>query len=373
MEVLDLFKLMTSKSASDLFITVGAPPSLKVDGQVFPVKTDVLTPESSQQLVDSLMNDAQRQQFETDKEANFAVNPDGLGRFRVNVFRQQGQAGMVVRRISTHIPTFEELNLPPAILEKIAMTRRGLVLFVGGTGTGKSSTQAAMVGYRNHHTRGHIVTVEDPIEFVHTHDRCIVTQREIGVDTLSYQSALENAMRQAPDVIQIGEIRTPETMKQAIVFAETGHLCFATLHANNTYQALERIVNLHRRPGDSGTLYMDLSMNLKAIISQRLVPRVTGSGFVPAIEVMLNSPLVSDLILKGQIDNIRDAVEKSVDEGMISFDQSVFDLFEKGLISYENAMRNADSENNLRLKIKLEGKAAKGQKDLGSTFERVEF
>jgi twitching motility protein PilU len=339
MEVLDLLKLMTSKSASDLFITVGAPPSLKVDGQVLPVKTDVLTPESSQQLVNSLMSEAQRQQFETDKEANFAVNPEGLGRFRVNVFRQQGQAGMVVRRISAHIPTFEELNLPPAILEKIAMARRGLVLFVGGTGAGKSSTQAAMVGYRNHHTRGHIVTVEDPIEFVHAHDRCI---------------------------------RTPETIKSAIVFAETGHLCLATLHANNTYQALERIINLYPDEGRDH-LYMDLSMNLKAIISQRLVPRVTGGGFVPAVEVMLNSPLVSDLILKGQIDNIRDAVEQSVDEGMMSFDQSLFDLFEKDLISYEDAMRSADSENNLRLKIKLEGKAAKGQKDLGSTFEQVEF
>ena len=372
MQVLDLFKLMTSKSASDLFITVGAPPSLKVDGQVFPVKTDVLTPESSQQLVNSLMSEAQRQQFETDKEANFAVNPEGLGRFRVNVFRQQGQVGMVVRRISAHIPTFEELNLPPAILEKIAMARRGLVLFVGGTGTGKSSTQAAMVGYRNHHTRGHIVTVEDPIEFVHAHDRCIVTQREVGVDTMSYRSALENAMRQAPDVIQIGEVRTPETIKSAIVFAETGHLCLATLHANNTYQALERIINLYPDEGRDH-LYMDLSMNLKAIISQRLVPRVTGGGFVPAVEVMLNSPLVSDLILKGEVDNIRDAVEKSVDEGMISFDQSLFDLFEKGLISYEDAIRSADSENNLRLRIKLEGKAAKGQKDLGSTFEQVEF
>jgi len=372
MEVLDLFKLMNSKSASDLFITVGAPPNLKVDGQLFPVKADALTPESSQQLVDSLMNDAQRQQFETDKEANFAINPEGLGRFRVNAFRQQGHAGMVVRRISSHIPTFEELNLPSASLEKIAMARRGLVLFVGSTGTGKSSTQAAVVGYRNHHTRGHIVTVEDPIEFVHTHDRCIVTQREVGVDTASYRSALENAMRQAPDVIQIGEVRTPETLKSAIVFAETGHLCLATLHANNTYQALERIINLY--PDEARDhLYIDLSINLKAIVSQRLVPKSVGGGFVPAIEIMLNSPLISELIRKGEVDSIRDALEKSMDEGVISFDQSLFDLFEKGLISYEDAMRNADSINNLRLKIKLEGKAAKGKKDLGSTFEQVEF
>ncbi len=371
-DVLDFFRLMLSKGASDLFVTVGAPPSLKVDGQVLPVKTDTLTSETSRQLVHSLMSDAQRRQFETDKDANFAVNPEGLGRFRVNAFQQQGQAGMVIRRISAHIPSFEELNLTSPILEKIAMMRRGLVFFVGGTGTGKSSTQAAMVGYRNRHTRGHIVTVEDPIEFVHEHDRCIVTQREVGVDTTSYRSALENAMRQAPDVIQIGEVRTSETMKSAIVFAETGHLCLATLHANNTYQALERIINLY--PDDTRDhLYMDLSMNLNAIVSQRLVPSASGGGFVPAVEIMINSPLISDLILKGEIDGIRDAIEKSTGEGMVTFDQSLFDLFEKGLITYEDAMRSADSVNNLRLKIKLEGKMAQGQKDLGSTFEKVEF
>ena len=372
MDVLDLFRLMLSKGASDLFVTVGAPPSLKVDGQVLPVKTETLTSETSRQLVHSLMSDAQRRHFETDKDANFAVNPEGLGRFRVNAFQQQGQVGMVIRRISAHIPSFEELNLTSPILEKIAMMRRGLVFFVGGTGTGKSSTQAAVVGYRNRHTRGHIVTVEDPIEFVHEHDRCIVTQREVGVDTTSYRSALENAMRQAPDVIQIGEVRTSETMKTAIVFAETGHLCLATLHANNTYQALERIINLY--PDDTRDhLYMDLSMNLNAIVSQRLVPSANGGGFVPAVEIMLNSPLISDLILKGEIDGIRDAIEKSTGEGMATFDQSLFDLFEKGLITYEDAMRSADSVNNLRLKIKLEGKMAQGQKDLGSTFEQVEF
>ena len=372
MTALDLFRLMVSKKASDLFVTVGIPPSLKVDGQILPVKTDSLSAQAARELAFSLMDESQRQSFEVEKDTNFAVNPEALGRFRVNVFQQQGQVGMVVRRISSHIPSFEELNLPSPILEKIALMRRGLVFFVGGTGTGKSSTQAAVIGYRNHHTRGHIVTVEDPIEFVHQHDRCIVTQREVGVDTGSYRSALENAMRQAPDVIQIGEVRTSETMKSAIVFAETGHLCLATLHANNTYQALERIINLY--PDDARNhLYMDLSMNLQGIVSQRLVPHASGSGFVPAVEVMLNSPLISDLIMKGQINEIKEVIDKSTDEGMITFDQSLFELYEKGMISYEDAMRNADSLNNLRLKIKLEGKVAQGKKDLGSTFEKVEF
>jgi twitching motility protein PilU len=372
MDVLDLFRLMISKGASDLFLTVGVAPSLKIDGQILPVKTDVLTSESSRLLAYSLMSNVQRQQFESEKEANFAVNPEELGRFRINVFYQQGQVGMVARYIRADIPTFEGLNLPSSILERIAMSRRGLVFFVGGTGTGKSSTQAAVIGYRNRHSRGHIVTVEDPIEFVHQHDHCIVTQREVGVDTTSYRVALENAMRQAPDVIQIGEVRTSDTMKSAIIFAETGHLCLATLHANNTYQALDRIVNLH--PEEiRDHLYMDLSMNLNGIVSQRLVPSANGEGFVPAVEIMLNSPLISDLILKGEIESIRGAMEKSTGEGMITFDQSLFDLFERDLISYEDAMRNADSVNNLRLRIKLEGKKSRGQTDLGSTFEKVEF
>ena len=372
MEMLDLFRLMVSKKASDLFVTVGAPPSLKVDDQILPVKTDVLSSQAPRNLALSLMDESQHKLFVSEKDANFAVNPDGLGRFRVNVFQQQGQVGMVVRRIDSHIPSFGELNLPSPILEKIALMRRGLVFFVGGTGTGKSSTQAAVVGYRNHHTRGHIVTVEDPIEFVHQHDRCIVTQREVGVDTGSYRSALENAMRQAPDLIQIGEIRTSETMKSAVVFAETGHLCLATLHANNTYQALERVINLH--PDDTRAhLYMDLAMNLRAIISQRLIRHASGNGFVPAIEIMFNSPLISDLILEGKISEIKEVIEKSTNEGMITFDQSLFDLYEKGSISYEDAIRNADSENNLRLKVKLEGKIAQGTKNRGSTFERAEF
>jgi len=372
MEMLDLFRLMVSKKASDLFVTVGAPPSLKVDDQILPVKTDVLSSQATHNLALSLMDESQHKIFVSEKDANFAVNPDGLGRFRVNVFQQQGQVGMVVRRIDSHIPSFEELNLPSPILEKIALMRRGLVFFVGGTGTGKSSTQAAVVGYRNHHTRGHIVTIEDPIEFVHQHDRCIVTQREVGVDTGSYRSALENAMRQAPDLIQIGEIRTSETMKSAVVFAETGHLCLATLHANNTYQALERVINLY--PDDTRAhLYMDLAMNLRAIISQRLIPHASGNGSAPAIEIMLNSPLISDLILKGKISEIKEVIEKSTNEGMITFDQSLFDLYEKGSISYEDAIRNADSANNLRLKVKLEGKIAQEKQNRGSTFERAEF
>ncbi|MBT7109963.1 MAG: PilT/PilU family type 4a pilus ATPase, partial [Proteobacteria bacterium] len=285
---------------------------------------------------------------------------------------QQGHVGMVIRRISSAIPDFKELNLPEAMFEKIAMMRRGLVFFVGGTGTGKSSTQAAVIGYRNRHTRGHIITIEDPIEFVHEHNKSIVSQREVGVDTMSFRSALENAMRQAPDVIQIGEVRTPETMKSALVFAETGHLCLATLHANNTYQALQRIINLY--PDDARDhLYMDLSMNLRAIISQRLIPNAQGYGSVPAVEIMLNSPLISDLILRGEIAEIREVMENSSDEGMMTFDQSLFRLHEEGLISYEDAMRSAESVNNLRLKIKLEGEASKGKKNLGSTFDQVEF
>lgn len=368
----DLLRLMASKKASDLFVTANAPPSLKIDGQVLPVKTASLTGADTRRIAFSLMNKEQQRSFEQEKDANFAVIPDGLGRFRVNIFQQQGEVGIVVRHISSHIPTFDELALPSPVLEKLALARRGLIVFVGGTGTGKSSTQAAVVGYRNQHTRGHIVTIEDPIEFVHQHDRCIVTQREVGVDTASFRSALENAMRQAPDVIQIGEIRTPETMQSAIVFAETGHLCLATLHANNTYQALERIINLY--PDDSRShLYMDLSMNLRAIVSQRLIRRSGGDGFVPAVEILLNTPLISDRILKGEINEIKEVIEKSTDEGMITFDQSLFDLVERGLITYEDAMRNADSENNLRLRIKLEGRSAHEKRSIGATFDNIEF
>ena len=372
MDVLDLLQLVIKKGASDLFITAYAPPSLKIDGQVLPVKMSNLKPEICRDLAYSLMSDSQQNQFESDKEANFAVNPKGLGRFRVNVFQQQSTVGFVVRRISTHIPSFEELKLPASILEKISMKRRGLVFFVGGTGSGKSTTQAAVVGYRNQHTRGHIITIEDPIEFIHSHRNCIVSQREVGVDTKSFQAALENAMRQAPDVIQIGEVRTPETMKSAIIFSETGHLCLATLHANNTYQALERIINLYPDQ-DRNHLYMDLSMNLNAIISQRLIPNKKEGGFVPAIEIMINTPWISDLILKGDLEGIREAMQKSSNEGMISFDQSLFDLYEQGLINYDDAMRSADSMNNLRLKIKLEGKSAIENQSLGSTFDKIDF
>ncbi|KAA3624991.1 MAG: PilT/PilU family type 4a pilus ATPase [Proteobacteria bacterium] len=348
----DLLQLMLKQNASDLFITVAAPPSLKIDGRVIPVKTAALTPEQSRDMAYSIMNDYQRKEFERTKECNFAISPNEMGRFRVNVFIQQGVVGMVLRTIKTHIPTFDELHLPQTLGE-LALKNMGLVLFVGGTGTGKTSSQAAMIGYRNKHTKGHIITIEDPIEFVHKHDNCIITQREVGIDTESFEIALQNAMRQAPNVIQIGEIRKRETMDEAIVFSETGHLCMATLHANNSYQALDRIINFF--PHDRREqLLMDLSLNLAAIVSQRLIPRKDKTGRVPALEIMLNTPLMADLILRGELQKLHDLIERSTELGMITMDQSLFKLYREGLISYEEALRNAESVNNLRLRIKLE-------------------
>lgn len=372
MHVLDLLRLMVKQNASDLFITADAPPSLKVDGRIMPVKAPQLDAVEARDLIYSIMNDRQRRDFEAHKECNFAVNPENVGRFRVNVFVQQGNVGMVARRINTSIPTFEQLRLPAAVMEEIAMNKRGLVIFVGGTGTGKSTTQAAMIGYRNEHTRGHIITIEDPIEFVHEHKNCIITHREVGVDTDSFKVALQNAMRQAPDVIQIGEVRTEETMQSAIVFSETGHLCLCTLHANNTYQALERILNLYPE-GDKDRLLMDLSLNLRALISQRLIPVKDGKGRVASVEIMINSPLIADMIMKGDIDEIHDVIERSTEAGMQTFDQSLFSLYEQDLISYEDALRNAESVNNLRLKIKLESKDAKGKEHLGSSLKNVTY
>ncbi|MFT5111572.1 MAG: twitching motility protein PilU [Parasphingorhabdus sp.] len=367
MNMTDLLNLMLEQNASDLFITTGAPPSLKIDGRVLPIKSPVLSAEQSRDMAYSIMNDQQRRDFEATKECNFAVNPIELGRFRVNVFVQQGQVGMVLRTIKTHIPTFEDLHLPQ-IMGELALRKMGLVLFVGGTGTGKSSSQAALVGYRNRHTKGHIVTIEDPVEFVHTHENCIITQREVGVDTESFEIALQNAMRQAPDVIQIGEIRKPETMDNAIVFAETGHLCLATLHANNTYQALDRIINFF--PHDRREqLLMDLSFNLGAIVSQRLLPIRGGKGRVPALEIMLNSPLVADLILRGDLQKLHDVIERSTDLGMCTTDQSLFKLFREDMITYEDALRNADSVNNLRLRIKLEGSSPAAREKMGSSLD----
>ena len=366
----DLLKLMVLKNASDLFITAGVPPCLKVDGKITPVTKQALTPDESRGFAYGIMNEDQRRSFEEDNECNFAIHPKKIGRFRVNVFVQQGMVGMVLRTIETRIPKFEELNLPP-VLAEIAMVQRGLVLFVGGTGTGKSTSLAALIGYRNENSFGHIITIEDPIEYVHEHRNCVVTQREVGVDTDSFESGLVNAMRQAPDVILIGEIRTRDTMEKAIIFAETGHLCLATLHANNTYQALERILNFFPEERHN-QLYLDLSMNLHAIISQRLLRRRGEEGRVPAIEIMIRSPLIAEMILKGRVSEIRSVIAKSTENGMQTFDQSLFQLFEDGLIEYDDAIRAADSGNDLRLRIKLE--SSRGESgELGDSLTDVSF
>lgn len=366
----DLLKLMVLKNASDLFITAGVPPCLKVDGKITPVTKQALTPDESRAFVYGIMNEEQRRSFEDINECNFAIHPKKIGRFRVNVFVQQGMVGMVLRTIETRIPKFEELNLPP-VLSEIAMVLRGLVLFVGGTGTGKSTSLAALIGYRNENSFGHIITIEDPIEYIHEHRNCVITQREVGVDTETFESGLINAMRQAPDVILIGEIRTRDTMEKAIIFSETGHLCLATLHANNTYQALERILNFFPEERHN-QLYLDLSMNLHAIISQRLLRKRGEDGRVPAIEILITSPLISEMILKGRISEIRSIIAKSTDSGMQTFDQSLFQLFEDGLIEYDDAIRAADSANDLRLKIKLESSRNESG-ELGDTLSDVSF
>jgi twitching motility protein PilU len=366
----DLLKLMVLKNASDLFITAGVPPCLKVDGKISPVTKQALTPDESRSFAYGIMNEDQRRSFEAHNECNFAIHPKKVGRFRVNVFVQQGMVGMVLRTIETRIPKFEELNLPP-VLSEIAMVQRGLVLFVGGTGTGKSTSLAALIGYRNENSFGHIITIEDPIEYIHEHRNCVVTQREVGVDTETFESGLVNAMRQAPDVILIGEIRTRDTMEKAIIFSETGHLCLATLHANNTYQALERILNFFPEERHN-QLYLDLSMNLHAIISQRLLRKRGEEGRVPAIEILIRSPLIAEMILKGRVSEIRGVIAKSTDAGMQTFDQSLFQLFEDGLIEYDDAIRAADSGNDLRLKIKLE--SSRGESgELGDSLTDVSF
>jgi twitching motility protein PilU len=366
----DLLKLMVHKKASDLFITAGVPPSIKVDGKVTPVTKQALTPDQSRAFAYGIMNEEQRRQFEAHNECNFSISPHEIGRFRVNIFMQQARVGMVLRTIETKIPKFDELNLPK-VLADIALTKRGLVIFVGATGSGKTTSLAAMVGYRNEYSYGHIITIEDPIEFVHDHKNCIVTQREVGVDTETWDSALKNTLRQAPDVILIGEVRARETMDFAIQFAETGHLCLCTLHANSSNQALDRIINFFPEE-KRAQLLMDLSLNLKAVVSQRLIPMKVGKGRVPAVEVMINSPLIADLILKGEIHGLKELMAKSTEAGMQTFDQSLFNLHEAGLISYDEALRNADSVNDLRLRLKLEGKDAKGQQ-LGDSMRNVTF
>ena len=350
----DLLRLMLQKNGSDLFITVGFPPAIKIDGRISPQSNQALQPQHTAELARAIMNDRQAAEFEAHKECNFGISPAGVGRFRVNAFVQQGKVGLVLRTIPQRIPKFDELGLPP-VLTDIAMSKRGLVIFVGGTGTGKTTSLASMVDYRNEHSYGHIITVEDPIEFVHSHKHCIVTQREIGIDTDSWETALKNTLRQAPDVILMGEIRDRETMNYAIAFAETGHLCLATLHANSANQAIDRIINFF--PEDRRhQLLMDLSLNLRALISQRLLPLKERKGRVPAVEVMLNSPLVSDLIFKGNVPEIKEVMKRSRELGMQTFDQSLFDLYESGHIAYEDALRNADSLNDLRLQIKLNSK-----------------
>jgi len=353
----ELLTLVVKQNASDLFVTSGFPPAIKVDGRIMPVSKTLLTPTHTIELARSIMNDKQAAEFENSKEVNFAVSPPGIGRFRVNAFLQQGRVGMVLRKINTTIPKFDDLSLPP-VLKDVIMSKRGLVIFIGATGSGKSTSMAALLGYRNANSHGHIITIEDPIEFVHEHQGCIITQREEGVDTDGWDIALRNSLRQAPDVILIGEIRSRETMDHAIAFAETGQLCLATLHANNSNQALDRIINFF--PAERRQqLLMDLSLNVRAFISQRLLPRRDGQGRVPAVEVMLNSPLVSDLIFKGDVSSIKEIMKRSRELGMQTFDQALFELYEAGAISYEDALRNADSLNDLRLQIKLHGQEAK--------------
>jgi len=353
----ELLRLMTQKNGSDLFITANFPPAIKIDGKVVPVSNQPLLPQHSAELARSIMNDRQASDFEATKECNFAISPTGIGRFRVSALVQQGKVAIVCRTINLVVPSLDELGLPP-VLKDIAMTLRGLVVFVGGTGTGKTTSLAALVDHRNRNSQGHIITIEDPIEFVHEHKKCIVTQREIGVDTDSWEIALKNTLRQAPNVIMMGEIRDRATMDYAIAFAETGHLCLATLHANSTNQAIDRIINFFPEERRH-QLLMDLSLNLRALVSQRLLPKKDGKGRAPAIEIMLNSPLISDLIFKGQVQEIKEVMKRSRELGMQTFDQALFDLYEAGQISYTDAMRNADSLNDLRLQIKLHGKESK--------------
>ena len=365
----ELLRKMVEVKGSDLFLTAGFPPAIKVDGRVKPVNDQPLTPQQSATLVRSIMNDRQTKEYDATKECNFAIAPPRIGRFRVSAFVQQGHSGAVMRTINTKIPTFEELELP-AVLKDVSMTKRGLVLVVGGTGSGKSTTLAAMLGYRNENSKGHIITIEDPVEYVHSHKSCVVTQREVGMDTDSWGIALKNTLRQAPDVILIGEIRDRDTMEYGIQFAETGHLCLATLHANSANQALDRVINFF--PEDKrDQLLMDMSLNMKGIIAQRLLPRSGGVGRIAAMEVMLASPLISDLIFKGEVHQIKEVMARSNRLGMKTFDQALFDLFEDGKISYEDALRNADSRNELRLRIKLESKRDFKAGDDGSDSLRL--
>ena len=368
MEFEQLLKLMVHKNASDLFITAGVAPSLKVHGKITPVTQSSLTPTQAREIVYSIMTPAQREEFDRTHECNFAISASGIGRFRVSAFQQRNHAGMVLRKIETKIPTIEELKLPP-IIKELAMTKRGMVIFVGATGSGKSTSLASMIGFRNNNSTGHIVSIEDPIEYIHQHGGCIVTQREVGIDTESFEMALKNTLRQAPDVILIGEIRTRETMDHAIAFAETGHLCLATLHANNANQALDRIINFF--PEDRrNQLLMDLSLNLKGMVAQQLIPTPDGKGRRVACEVLINTPLAADMIRKGEVHNLKELMAKSRQLGMQTFDQALYDLYKEGEITYEDALTHADSANELRLMIKL-GDASGDPNSMAAGLEGV--
>jgi twitching motility protein PilU len=353
----DLLRLMVSRNGSDLFLTADFPPAIKVDGKITKVSPQPLTGQHTISLARAVMNDKQAAEFEKTKECNFAISPTGIGRFRCNAFVQQGNVGLVMRTIPQQIPTIDGLGLPQ-ILKDVSMTKRGLVIFVGATGSGKSTSLAAMVDYRNEHSYGHIITVEDPVEFVHPHKNCIVTQREIGIDTDDWFAALKNTLRQAPDVILMGEIRDRETMEHAVAFAETGHLCMATLHANSANQALDRIINFFPEERRA-QLLMDLSLNLRSLVSQRLLPRQEGKGRIAAVEILLNTPLIADMIFKGEVGEMKELMKRSRELGMQTFDQALFDLYETNLVTYEDALRNADSVNDLRLQIKLNSQRAR--------------
>ncbi len=365
-----LLKFMLSRKGSDLFLSVDFPPAIKIDGKMTPAGQQRLTPQHTRAFAQAIMNDRQREEFETEKECNFAITAPDIGRFRVNVFVQQGHVGLVLRTITSKIPTFDDLQLP-SVLREVSLAKRGLVILVGGTGSGKSTSLAAMVDYRNEKSHGHIITIEDPVEYVHKHKNCLVTHREVGADTHNWFAALKNTLRQAPDVILIGEIRDRDTMEYAIAFAETGHLCMATLHANSANQALDRIVNFFPEERRN-QLLMDLSLNTKAIVSQRLIPTVNAQGRAAAVEILLNTPLVADLIFKGEVHSLKEAMAKSREQGMQTFDQALFDLYDAGRISYEDALRNADSVNELRLRIKLNGKTPAGSQSAPTQFSMVD-
>ncbi len=364
----DLLRLMGARGGSDLFLTADFPPAIKVDGKVTRVSPQPLTGQHTLALARSVMNERQAAEFERTKECNFAISPQGIGRFRVNAFMQQGHVGMVLRTIPQTLPTIDGLGLP-LVMKEISMTKRGLVVMVGATGSGKSTSLAAMVDHRNENSYGHIITIEDPVEFVHAHKNCIVTQREVGIDTDGWEMALKNTLRQAPDVILMGEIRDRETMEHAVAFAETGHLCITTLHANSANQALDRIINFFPEERRQ-QLLMDLSLNLKSIVSQRLLPREEGKGRVAAVEILLNTPLIAEMIFKGEVAEMKDLMRRSRELGMQTFDQALFDLYEGNEITLEDALRNADSVNDLRLHVKLHSHRARNR-DLSAGTEHM--